>query len=91
MSVLFNQTSPIECYKLNIIACFCILILILSLFFNFSLLIIFARFKKLRTNPYFNEFGCNHCCISDYNQHQYILQVFYFSFNYLSIYIFLIN
>jgi hypothetical protein len=49
MSVL-NQNSPIECYKLNILSIFCIIIFVLSLFFNFSLLMIFVSFKKLRTN-----------------------------------------
>jgi hypothetical protein len=45
----FGMTSPIECYKLNIIAVYCMILLVLSLIFNTMLIIIFARHKKLRT------------------------------------------
>jgi len=46
----FNQTSPIECYKLKIISAYCVLVLILSLTFNSLLLKVFYQHKKLRTS-----------------------------------------
>lgn len=47
---LFERLSPVECYKLNIIACYCIILLVLSVTFNSTLLLIFYRYKKLRTS-----------------------------------------
>lgn len=46
----FERLSPIECYKLNIIACYCIILLVLSVTFNSLLLLIFFRHKKLRNS-----------------------------------------
>lgn len=47
---LFNQKSPIDCYKLNMVAVYCICVLILSVIFNTALLLMFAKYKTLRTN-----------------------------------------
>ena len=44
----YGKNSPIECYKLNLIAVYCIILLILSVFFNALLLLIFARYRELR-------------------------------------------
>ena len=45
----YNLKSPVECYKLYIIAIYCLILLILSVVFNTLLLIIFIRHRKLRT------------------------------------------
>ena len=47
---LFNRTSPIECFKLNIISVYCVLVLVLGVTFNTMLLKVFAQHKKLRTS-----------------------------------------
>lgn len=46
----YGRMSPVECYKLNMIAVYCIVLFILSVLFNFSLVLIFARYKEMRTN-----------------------------------------
>lgn len=46
----FNTTSPVECYKLNILAVYCMILFALSLIFNSLLLWIFFRHKELRSN-----------------------------------------
>lgn len=46
----FGRQSPIEPFKLKIIAFYCTILLILSLIFNTSLLVIFLKYKKLRTS-----------------------------------------
>lgn len=45
----FGITSPIECYKLKIIALYCLILLILSLIFNSLLILVFMRYRKLLT------------------------------------------
>lgn len=45
----YSRPSPIACGKLNIIAFYCIILLIVSLIFNTSLLVVFAKYKKLRS------------------------------------------
>jgi hypothetical protein len=47
-SFKFTDES-LKCFKLNIIAVFCTLLLILSMFLNGSLLLAFLRYKTLRT------------------------------------------
>lgn len=47
---LFGQLSPIEPYRLKMIAFYCIIVFMLSLVFNTSLLVIFMKYKKLRTS-----------------------------------------
>ncbi len=46
----YNETSPVECYKLKIISVYCFLVLILSLVLNSLLLKVFYQNKKLRTS-----------------------------------------
>ena len=46
----YNQTSPVECYKLKIISVYCVIVLILSLTLNSLLLKVFYQNKKLRTS-----------------------------------------
>lgn len=43
----YDRPSPVECYKLNIIAYIYVIMLVLSLLFNSGLLIVFARYKDL--------------------------------------------
>ena len=45
----FNRPSPIECYKLQLIGVYCILMLMLAVCFNSLLLLVFVRYKSLRT------------------------------------------
>ena len=47
---VYNRVSPIECYKLQIIGVYCILIFFLSLLFNSILLRIFYQNKNLRNS-----------------------------------------
>ena len=44
----FTQ-SPVECYKLRFVAIYCILLLTLSVSFNSMLVIVFVKYKELRT------------------------------------------
>lgn len=46
----YSLDSPVECYKLNLIGILCILIFVLSSFFNSALLWTFIRNKSLRTS-----------------------------------------
>ena len=46
----YGTESPIECYKLQVIALYFILLLVLSLISNSLLLAVFARYRCLRTN-----------------------------------------
>ncbi|RNA35867.1 melanopsin [Brachionus plicatilis] len=45
----FGQLSPIECYKLNIVSLFCIILFICSFSFNSILLWVFYMSKELRS------------------------------------------
>ncbi len=47
---IFSQISPIDCSTLNIFAIYCIILLIMSLIFNTSLLVVFFKHKKLRSS-----------------------------------------
>ena len=47
---MFDRESPIECYKLNIIAVYCIILFLTCIIYNLLLLLIFYKHKKLRTN-----------------------------------------
>ena len=49
LSNMYEQESPVECYKLKYISYYCIVLLVLSLVFNISLLVLLAMYKKLRT------------------------------------------
>lgn len=46
----YNRVSPVECYKLQIIGVYCILVFVLSIFFNSVLLWVFHQNKKLRNS-----------------------------------------
>ena len=48
--IAFEKESPIACFKLQIIASYFILLLILSLIANSLLLAVFAKYRCLRTN-----------------------------------------
>ena len=43
----YSRDSPVECWKLNIIAYIYVIMLALSVIFNSSLLMVFARSKEL--------------------------------------------
>ena len=45
----YGQPSPIECYQLNIVSLFCVILFICSLSFNSILLWLFFKSKELRT------------------------------------------
>ena len=46
----YGEQSPTECWKLNIIALYCLILLILSIIFNSMLLWIFYLYKELRSS-----------------------------------------
>ena len=46
----YNRESPVECWKLNVIAYIYVIMLILSLIFNSSLLMMFSKNKELIQN-----------------------------------------
>jgi len=46
---IFDRESPIECYKLNMIAVYCIILFLACIGYNLLLLLIFYKHKKLRT------------------------------------------
>ena len=45
----YSQVSMVECWKLNLIALYCFILLILSIIFNTVLLRTFYRYKELRS------------------------------------------
>lgn len=47
---LYNLQSPIECYKLNIIAIYCCFLFTICLVVNSRLLIVFYQSRELRTS-----------------------------------------
>lgn len=46
----YSLESPVECYKLNLVGIFCLVLFLLSTFFNSTLLWTFIRQKSLRTS-----------------------------------------
>ena len=50
----YGVSSPVECFKLNLIAIYCIVIFVLSLVFNSLLIIVFYIYKDLTSplNPF---------------------------------------
>ena len=50
-SILYeDRQSPVDCFKLNVIALYCMIILVISIKFNSLLLTVFMKYKSLRTN-----------------------------------------
>ena len=45
----FKEASPVECYKLHIIGVYCSILLLLSLIYNSSLILVFMKHRELRT------------------------------------------
>ena len=45
----YNRLSPVECWKLNILAVYCVILFTSSIIINGSLMLVFIKTKELRT------------------------------------------